>query len=896
MTGKYLNNRFTYCAGTLAAICIALDAFAATPMDLNGDGKSEILWENMATGHSYVWALDAPKVTSEGVLPVFGDSNWRIAGVSDANGDGKADLLWRNTVTGQNYLWLMNGLDVQTQAPLPSLPLAWRVVGFVDVTGDGRADLIWRNMQTGENYAWALNGGTVTSEGPLPTVPLAWTAAATGDVNADGRADIFWRNQATGDNYIWTLDGFAVTSETALPSMPADWQLAGVGDYNADGRTDVIWRHGSTGENYAWFMNGTSIGAQGYLPTVADANWKMTAFGDYNGDGLADILWRHATTGDNYIWLMNGATLVSDAFLPGIPDDAWTSRIVFPAQVQTAQAATGGSGGSSTATTSATTTTLGSASTATSSASGSGSASTPGSTTLAASSSRPSSAGSNVCVTSAGSGPFDLCFNNTENLSATRMLTFKVNNASRTIDLSTDLKVEGSGPLTLTTTGPTTVTLPTSGKLLTEASGLPLAGGTLTGGLGFTGNQAITFSPTGAFDWLRINNPVGYGGGRYFQGLMQHALNPGGGFNNVVKYGYNIDGVQTPSLPGLWYAMEPDYRPGSNDRWVESHMSVYHPNLGNGTGGEIRLFSHTFQYQPGQTAAQTGSTWDFRANNGLSVSKLTGTPYFYALPTNLVWTSRDGSSGIKFGGTTLGTPSATNISTTTITPALDGGTFRGLDFGNDWATVSMRVPLVSGGFGTFDNRYGSKLQVAGKLAMNSDFVLYGNGRRIVTDSALVVTEADHPLIQSGSVNGYTALGMMPNGTDRGSYFFLFNSSTPNDSARLMLATSATAMAVVSGTTGSGTLLPIDFRMNASTKLRLHTDGRLSVGGTANDNTHQLQLTGAMAQTSYTQFAETAKPAPAPANTVRLYAKDDGTGKTQLCAMFATGEQCFVTQP
>jgi hypothetical protein len=470
------------CVLAVALTAVTRTASAGAPIDLNADGKSEVVWENMSTGHSYVWSMNGLQVASEGVLPAFGDSNWRLAGLGDANGDGKADLLWRNTVTGENYLWTMNGLAVLTQGPLPSLPMAWRVVGFADVNGDGLADVIWRNTQTGENYVWTLKAATVTSEGPLPTVPLQWTVAAVGDVNADGRADIFWRNATSGDNYLWTLNGFAVASETALQSMPAVWQLAGTGDYNADGKADVIWRNGTTGENYAWFMDGTLIGAQGYLPTVADVNWKMTAFGDYNGDGRADILWRHGTSGQNYVWLMNGATLISDGFLPAVSEQAWTSRIDFPTQAQTAQAAAGGSAPSGTAGQAASAV-LGSSPAGASSASGSGSAATPTTTTLPASASKPSSAGSNVCVTSAGGGSFDLCFNNTENLSATRMLTFKVNNGSRTVDLSGDLTLAGGSPLTLNTTGPTTVTLPQTGTLATTSSVLPVAGGAMTGTL-----------------------------------------------------------------------------------------------------------------------------------------------------------------------------------------------------------------------------------------------------------------------------------------------------------------------------------------------------------------------------------------------------------------------------
>lgn len=75
---------------------------------------------------------------------------------------------------------------------------------------------------------------------------------------------------------------------------------------------------------------------------------------------------------------------------------------------------------------------------------------------------------------SSGSGAFDVTLNNTENLSAARTLTVTVNNASRTVDLSGDLTTSaafataGGSAITLTGTGATNVTLPTSGTLATR--------------------------------------------------------------------------------------------------------------------------------------------------------------------------------------------------------------------------------------------------------------------------------------------------------------------------------------------------------------------------------------------------------------------------------------------
>lgn len=76
-------------------------------------------------------------------------------------------------------------------------------------------------------------------------------------------------------------------------------------------------------------------------------------------------------------------------------------------------------------------------------------------------------------IRSTGSGAFDLTLANTENLTAGRVLTLTVNNANRTINLSGNLTLAaafstaGGNAITLTGTGTTNVTLPTSGTLAT---------------------------------------------------------------------------------------------------------------------------------------------------------------------------------------------------------------------------------------------------------------------------------------------------------------------------------------------------------------------------------------------------------------------------------------------
>ena len=61
-----------------------------------------------------------------------------------------------------------------------------------------------------------------------------------------------------------------------------------------------------------------------------------------------------------------------------------------------------------------------------------------------------------------------------------------------------------------------------------------------------------------------------------------------------------------------------------------------------------------------------------------------------------------------------------------------------------------------------------------------------------------------------------------------------------------------------------------------------TDDTYSIGSNASDRPRNINMTG------YTQMQEDTAPAAPAANNVRIYAEDDGAGKTRLMALFATG--------
>jgi streptogramin lyase len=300
--------------------------------DFDGDGRSDVLWRNAATGENYLYPMDGTTILpGEGYLRTVTDLDWQVAGIGDFDGDGKSDILWRNRSSGQNYVYFLNGTTIKpTEGFIRAVPdQNWQVAGIGDFDGDGRDDILWRNPVTGENYLYFMDGLIIKpSEGYLRTVPdPAWQIVGVGDFDGDGKADVLWRNGVSGQNYVYPMDGTSIKANEGFVRTVADtsWQVKGVGDFDGDGKADIVWRNSSSGQNYLYPMDGTTIKpGEGYLRTVPDPAWRIVAVGDYDGDGKTDIFWRNSSSGENYLYPMDGTTIKpTEGYLRSVPDQNW---------------------------------------------------------------------------------------------------------------------------------------------------------------------------------------------------------------------------------------------------------------------------------------------------------------------------------------------------------------------------------------------------------------------------------------------------------------------------------------------------------------------------------------------------------------------------------------------
>jgi hypothetical protein len=124
--------------------------------DFDGDSKADVFWRNVVSGQNYLYPMNALSIkATEGYVRTVADLDWDIIASGDYNGNGKTDLLWRNSATGQTYLYLMDGAVVAAEGYLRTIAdRGW----MVPRSGDDPTGLL------ASSYSL---GGTLPAEGDI---------------------------------------------------------------------------------------------------------------------------------------------------------------------------------------------------------------------------------------------------------------------------------------------------------------------------------------------------------------------------------------------------------------------------------------------------------------------------------------------------------------------------------------------------------------------------------------------------------------------------------------------------------------------------------------------------------------------------------------------------------
>lgn len=327
--------------------------------DVNGDGKSDIVWtyrDDATLGYALYTAdatgdgftLHGPFLETGFAANTVPDAQQRFL-LQDVNGDGKSDLVWAARYASGLYraIYLANatgdgfvpqGYEVDVDSTYGTAVNDH--FASADVDGDGRQDLVWVYDKPGEvgravYLARAGTGGAPSlvkssfeKDTGLTPEYYGNNAYALGDVNGDGKDDLVW-TFTFQDNFVQKVylaspsggdfDEISVQLDDQI--FPNDQlyssQQAQLADVNADGKADLVWTYNYSNDLgrvlYLSSVAGTSfVKASSDLGTPAGVTpdnhvAPRVALADLNGDGNLDLAYNYhdaVTLQFGYVWYL----------------------------------------------------------------------------------------------------------------------------------------------------------------------------------------------------------------------------------------------------------------------------------------------------------------------------------------------------------------------------------------------------------------------------------------------------------------------------------------------------------------------------------------------------------------------------------------------------------------
>ena len=151
---------------------------AAQAWQVAGVDQMEMATQNAETGQIAHWQIKADADDSSAYQIEGGGLfntqptkiDWQLVGMRDFNGDGNSDLFFQNQEDGKMAVWYLDeSRNLQGAAALSAQTndTDWQVRGFGDWNGDGNTDIAIQHADTGAIALWNLNGVNVLSQHDL---------------------------------------------------------------------------------------------------------------------------------------------------------------------------------------------------------------------------------------------------------------------------------------------------------------------------------------------------------------------------------------------------------------------------------------------------------------------------------------------------------------------------------------------------------------------------------------------------------------------------------------------------------------------------------------------------------------------------------------------------------
>jgi hypothetical protein len=215
--------------------------------DFNDSGADDVLWTSVAGNgqvQTDIWEL-ANGQWAASVSPGIHPAGYQVAGVGDFTGNGTSDILWYDPATGDVDEWLIANGKWSVSIDLGSHPgSGWQIAGVGDFTGNSTDDVLWFNAGTGQTDIWELANGKWAASVSPGAHPLGYQVAAVGNFAGTGTDGVLWYDPSTGDVDQWQLSNGKWSVSINLGVHPGSYQIAGAGDFTGNGTKDILWHSG----------------------------------------------------------------------------------------------------------------------------------------------------------------------------------------------------------------------------------------------------------------------------------------------------------------------------------------------------------------------------------------------------------------------------------------------------------------------------------------------------------------------------------------------------------------------------------------------------------------------------------------------------------------------------
>lgn len=259
--------------------------------DHDGDGHPDLyMWDSTITSDA---ALKV--VPFDGA--VFGtpiDLGYSIhqgpgaaASFVDLDGDGRADVVFKRSATQVGVVW---STRPGQPAQLIDLGFTFEIAAVADIDGDGVPDVLLRRTQSAEFHVWPGTGADQFGPTRVINLPSNDPTAGVLDLTGDGQPDIVL-GSPTGMTVL--VNDHGAFTPVVIPVADGVASIRPVGDFDDDGLPDAIVRTSNFpqfGNEMDWVWRNPMLGYSRADLWLAEGRPGVPIARDMNGDGLRDLV------------------------------------------------------------------------------------------------------------------------------------------------------------------------------------------------------------------------------------------------------------------------------------------------------------------------------------------------------------------------------------------------------------------------------------------------------------------------------------------------------------------------------------------------------------------------------------------------------------------------------